>query len=588
MAATPLDPITLAVVKGGLEQIAEEMDLTLKRTAFSPTISEGHDRANGFYHPQTGEVIVQGVTGLPIFIGIMQFTTQAVIQEVQRRGTQPGDVFLVNDPYAGGTHLMDVRMVKPFYYRDALFVYMANTGHWPDMGGSVPGGFGTKTTEVYQEGLRIPPVKLYDAGTLNEDVLTILLANIRVAEERYGDLKAHLAAFNVGEKRLTQLLDKYGPETVRACMAELDRRSEQQMRAYIAEIPDGTYTYTDYLDSDGVENEPLRLTVDLTVRGNEVDLDFSHSSPPCRGPMNSVISTTKSACYIAFKHTFPDVPVNAGCFRPMHIHVPTSTFLHASLPRPVAGCAAEVSQRIIDVVLGALAQAMPERMSAGMFGTVNNLTIGGTDSARGPYVMYMFNGGGYGGFNGGDGLTYGSGTISVSKTQPLEVFEQRYPVRIRRFALREESAGAGKHRGGFGAIIETEFLQGEATASFLGDRGRFAPCGMLEGTEGARCQVTIFQNGQTYIPEHLTKDDNVRLHPGDVIQLQTPGGGGYGNPLERDIALVVRDVQREYISQETARQVYGVVFKDNAAAVDLDATQALRHLRLPENEDMNS
>lgn len=588
MAATPLDPITLAVVKGGLEQIAEEMDLTLKRTAFSPTISEGHDRANGFYHPQTGEVIVQGVTGLPIFIGIMQFTTQAVIQEVQRRGTQPGDVFLVNDPYAGGTHLMDVRMVKPFYYCDALFVYMANTGHWPDMGGSVPGGFGTKTTEVYQEGLRIPPVKLYDAGTLNEDVLTILLANIRVAEERYGDLKAHLAAFNVGEKRLTQLLDKYGPETVHACMAELDRRSEQQMRAYIAEIPDGTYTYTDYLDSDGVDNEPLRLTVDLTVRGNEVDLDFSHSSPPCRGPMNSVISTTKSACYIAFKHTFPDVPVNAGCFRPLHIHVPTSTFLHASLPRPVAGCAAEVSQRIIDVVLGALAQAMPERMSAGMFGTVNNLTIGGIDSARGPYVMYMFNGGGYGGFNGGDGLTYGSGTISVSKTQPLEVFEQRYPVRIRRFALRQESAGAGKHRGGFGAIIETEFLQGEATASFLGDRGRFAPSGMLEGTEGARCQVTIFQNGQTYVPEHLTKDDNVRLHPGDVIQLQTPGGGGYGNPLERDIALVVRDVQREYISQETARQVYGVVFKDNAAEVDLDATQALRHLRLPGNADMHS
>ena len=415
MAVAPLDPITLAVVKGGLEQVAEKMDLTLKRAAFSPTISEGHDHANGFYHPQTGEVIVQGVTGLPIFIGIMQFTTQAVIQEVERRGTQPGDVFLVNDPYSGGTHLMDVRMVQPFYYHGDLFVYMANTGHWPDMGGSVPGGFGSKTAETPQEGLRIPPVKLYDAGELNEDVLTILLANIRVAEEEYGDLKAHLAAFNVGEKRLTQLLDKYGPEAVRACMAELDRRSEQHMRACIAEIPDGTYTCTDYLDSDGVENVPLQLTVDLTVRSSDVYLDFSRSSPPCRGPMNSVIGTTKSACYIAFKHTFPDVPVHAGCFRPIHINVPHSTFLHASLPRPVAGCAAEVSQRIIDVVMGALAQAMPERMSAGIFGTVNNLTIGGIDAERGPYVMYMFNGGGYGGFKGGDGLTYGSGTISVSR-----------------------------------------------------------------------------------------------------------------------------------------------------------------------------
>ena len=581
MSSTSIDPITLAVVKGGLEQIAEEMDLTLKRAAFSPTISEGHDRANGFYHPQTGEVIVQGITGLPIFIGIMQFTTQAIIKEVGRRGINPGDIFLVNDPYSGGTHLMDVRMVKPFFYRGALFCYMANTGHWPDMGGSVPGGFGTKTTEVYQEGLRIPPVKLYEAGKLNEDVLTILLANIRVAEERYGDLQAHLAAFTVGERRLTHLLDKYGPDEVQACMAELDRRSEQQMRDAIAGIPDGTYTYTDYLDSDGVENTPLHLTVEMTVQGSEVTLDFSKSSPPCRGPMNSVIGTTTSACYIAFKHTFPDVPVNAGCFRPLHIHVPTSTFLHASLPRPVAGCAAEVSQRIIDVVLGALAQAMPERMSAGMFGTVNNLAIGGVDAERGAYVMYMFNGGGYGGFRGGDGLTYGCGTISVSKTQPLEVFEQRYPVRIRRFALREESGGVGQYRGGFGAIIETEFTQGEATASFIGDRGRFAPRGMLEGHDGATCKVTIFQGDRTYIPEHLTKDDNVRLHPGDVIQLQTPGGGGYGNPLQRDLALVARDVQREYMSRDTARQLYGVIFKDDSLEVDIPATQALRHQRLP-------
>lgn len=588
MSSASIDPITLAVVKGSLEQIAEEMDLTLKRAAFSPTISEGHDRANGFYHPQTGDVIVQGITGLPVFIGIMQFTTQAVIKEVGRRGINPGDVFLINDPYSGGTHLMDVRMVKPFFYHDDLFCYMANTGHWPDMGGSVPGGFGTKTTEVYQEGLRIPPVKLYNAGELNEDVLIILLANIRVAEERYGDLKAHLAAFNVGEKRLTHLLDKYGPDTVRACMAELDQRSEQQMRAYISDIPDGTYTYTDYLDSDGVENEPLRLTVDMTVQGGEVYLDFSKSSPPCRGPMNSVIGTTKSACYIAFKHTFPDVPVNAGCFRPIHIHVPTETFLHASLPRPVAGCAAEVSQRIIDVVMGALTQAMPERMSAGIFGTVNNLTIGGIDAERGPYVMYMFNGGGYGGFRGGDGLTYGCGTISVSKTQPLEVFEQRYPVRIRRFALRQGSGGAGQYRGGFGAIIETEFVQGEATASFIGDRGRFAPPGVRQGADGAMCQVKIFQGEQTYIPEHLTKDDNVRLRPGDVIQLQTPGGGGYGNPLERDIALVMRDVQCEYISRDDAQQLYGVVFKDASLEVDLAATRELRRLRLSSKDNAES
>lgn len=582
MGTGTLDPITLAVVKGGLEQIAEEMDLTLKRAAFSPTISEGHDRANGFYDAQNGDVIVQGFTGLPIFIGIMQFTTQAVIQVVQRRGVQPEDVFLVNDPYSGGTHLMDVRMVKPFYYRGELFCYMANTGHWPDMGGSVPGGFGTKTTEVYQEGLRIPPVKLYEAGKLNEDILTILLANIRVAEERYGDLQAHLAAFRVGERRLTHLLDKYGPATVRACIAELYDRAEQQMRACIADIPDGTYTYTDYLDSDGVVNEPLRIELQLTVDGSDIHLDFSNSSSPCRGPMNSVIGTTKSACYIALKHTFPDVPLNAGCFRPIHIEAPTSTFLNAALPRPVAGCAAEVSQRLIDVVMGALGQAMPEHLSAGVVGTVNNLTIGGTDPERGPYVMYMFNGGGYGGFKGGDGLTYGCGTVSVSKTQPLEVFEQRYPVRIRRFALREESGGAGQYRGGFGAIIETEFLQGEGTASFIGDRGRFGPRGLYEGSDGARCRVSIVQNGETYVPEHLTKDDNVHLQAGDMIRQETPGGGGYGNPLEREIERVVQDVRLGYISRQNARQVYGVVLHETSFEVDEDATQALRRMRLPE------
>jgi N-methylhydantoinase B len=250
----------------------------------------------------------------------------------------------------------------------------------------------------------------------------------------------------------------------------------------------------------------------------------------------------------------------------------------------VAGCAAEVSQRIIDVVLGALAQAMPERMSAGIFGTVNNLTIGGIDADRGPYIMYMFNGGGYGGFKGGDGLTYGCGTISVSKTQPFEVFEQRYPVRIRQFALRQESGGAGQYRGGFGAIIETEFLQGEATASFIGDRGRFAPRGMLEGSDGAVCKVSINQGGHSYVPEHLTKDDNIRLHPGDLIRLETPGGGGYGNPLQRDIDHVVCDVRHEYIARETARQVYGVVFKDGSLEVDMEATQALRRLRLGNGE----
>lgn len=584
MSSPQIDSITMAVVRGALEQLADEMDLTLLRAAFSPTISEADDRANGFYHPQTGEVIVQGTLGLPLFIGVMQFTVQAVIEKFRSQGVKPGDIFIVNDPYSGGTHLMDVRLVKPFFYQDNIFLYMANAGHWPDIGGSTPGGFSTKSTEIYQEGLRLPPIKLFREGKLNEDVLTIIMSNIRVPEERTGDLMAQLAALNVGERGLERLLDKYGPETIQVFFQEFDQRSEQQMRSHIAGIPQGTYTYTDYIDSDGIENKPLHVTVDVTVKGSEVTLDFSKSSPPCKGPLNCVISTTKTACYIAFKHMFPDVPINGGCLRPIHILVPKTTFLNATLPQPVAGSAAEVSQRVVDVVMGALAQAMPEHLSAGAFSTSNNVSLGGIDAERGPYVMYLFNGGGYGGSLGEDGLTHGCNLVATARTPPIEVIEQRYPVLFRKWGVREESAGAGQYRGGFGAVVEVEFLRGEGTVSFLGDRGRFAPRGLLGGSDGSMGKTVIFSGDRIYVPEHISKDSNVRVQPGDVIQLQTPGGGGYGPPLRRDIHLVARDVQQGYISPESAYQVYGVIFKQNSLEVDTAATQELRRRRLESYE----
>jgi N-methylhydantoinase B len=299
--------------------------------------------------------------------------------------------------------------------------------------------------------------------------------------------------------------------------------------------------------------------------------------------MNSVIATTVSACYIAIWHIFPDVPVNAGAFQPFSFHLPKSTFLNAALPRPVAGWAAEVSQRVVDVVFGAMGKAIPDRLFGTPFGTVNNVTIGGTDELRGAYVMYMFNGGGYGGSKDLDGLTYGAPTISISKTQPYEVFEQRYPVLFRQFAIRENSGGPGTHRGGFGAVIELELSRGEAMASFIGDRGRFGPPGMLGGGPGAKCEVRIFCQGKRYVPPHLTKDERVllrgrvSLQKGDVVQLHTPGGGGCGDPLGRDPTLVLQDVQRGYISRRVARQEYGVVVR--GGNVDWAATEALRAAR---------
>lgn len=575
-----VDPLTLAVVRGGLEQIAEEMDLTMQRTAFSPVISEANDFANGIYEAGTGEVVAQGRWGLALFIGVMQFTTQAVLKEICKAEMEDGDVFFVNDPYSGGTHLMDVGMVKPFFYEGELFVFLANRGHWPDIGGMVPGGFASSTTEIFQEGLRIPPVKLYSRGELNEGLLRLVLANVRVPSERRGDIQAHLAAFEVGERQLKKLLDRYGRETVRMCMAELKVRSEQQMRSYLEEISDGTYEYTDYMDNDGIERTPLQINLKMTISGSNVHLDFSDSSPPCRGPMNSVISAATSACYLGFRHIFPEIPINAGCFKPLSIHIPKTTFLNAQHPSPVAGGSSEVPQRVGDVVMGALEKATPQRGAAGIFGTVTNQSIGGSTAELGPYVMYMFNGGGYGGHPEGDGMTYGSPIISVARSQPIELYEQRYPVRIRKFAIREESAGAGRHRGGFGAIMETEFVRGEGKASVLGDRGEFGPRGLHGGKDGDLCKIEFILDNQVYVPPHGIKVSGITLKPGDLIRLHTPGGGGYGDPLERNPFLVAEDVRRQYISLETASDVYGVLFRKNMLEVDEEKTivrrQALR------------
>ncbi|MBI4636966.1 MAG: hydantoinase B/oxoprolinase family protein, partial [Candidatus Rokubacteria bacterium] len=573
-----IDPVTLVVGQHGLPQVASEMDLTFQRAAFSPVISEAFDRSDGIYHRETGEVIAQGELGLPIFVGVMQFTTQAVIRHT--RDFHAGDIFIVNDPYFGGTHLMDVKMVKPFFYRGHLWAFLSNTGHWPDTGGSVPGGFSARATEVQQEGLRLPPVKLFREGAMQEDILAIILSNIRVPEERIGDIKAQVAALAVGERRLGALLDRHGAPTVSACIAELRARSEQMMRAHIAKIPDGVYRSEAFVDSDGIDPEPLAIR--LTVRKEKTDLtfDFSESSPPCRGPLNSVIATTKAAVYLAIKHIFPDVPINAGCFEPLRIIEPEGTFLYARYPRPVSGCAAEVSSRIAESVFAALARAIPDRLFAAPAGTSGNLTIGGYDPGKERhYIMYFFSGGGYGGSFEGDGLTNGCSTIGISKTQPVEVLEQRYPLLFERYAIREGSGGAGAARGGFGVDYRVRMRRGEALLSFLMDHGRFGPPGLLRGADGARNEVVVTRGGVEYHSPHWSKDEDLRLVADDEIQVRTPGGGGYGDPLRRDPELTARDVRRGYYTAAEVERDYGVIVMGDPPRLDRAATEALRRRR---------
>lgn len=550
-----VDPITLSVLQSGLMQVCNEMDLAFVRSAFSPVIAEALDRSDGIYDARTGALIAQGELGLPVFVGTMQFTVQAVIERVERLGIalHPGDVFIVNDPYLGGTHLMDVKFVQPFFRSGRLWCWLANTGHWPDTGGMVPGGFSANATEVEQEGLRLPPVKLYKKGVLDEEILAIILSNIRIADQRIGDIKAQRAALATGEKRLAALLDRYGDATVESAIDELRQRAARQMRERIATIPDGVHEGEAWVDSDGVSFEPLRIAMRITKTGGRdverasLTFDMSGSSPPCKGPMNSVIATTRSSIYLAMKHVFPEVAINAGTFEPLHVVDPEGTFLYARYPRPVSGCAAEVSQRIAEAVFTALGQAIPEELFGAPAGTSGNLGVGGFDPEKNrAYVMYVISGGGYGGSAAGDGISNGCSTIGISKTTPIEIMEQLYPVLFERYALHEGSGGAGEHRGGLGVHYRIRLRRGEARVSMVMDHGRSGPPGALGGQAGGVNVVRIERDGEAYVPPHLSKDQDIEIRAGDVIDVATPGGGGYGDPAARPAEAVARDVALGY------------------------------------------
>ena len=328
-----IDPVTLAVVRGAFEQVAEEMDTVLAASAISPVIADAWDRASGVFHPRTGEVIAQGTTGLPIFIVVMQHTVQHVLAAHPPETMKDGDVYVVNDPYRGGTHVMDVKFVRPFFQDGKLKAIVANTGHWPDVGGMTPGGFTPVSTDVYQEGLRLPPVRIVKEGVVNQELIDVMMLNMRVASDRYGDLVAQLNALDLGCKRLDEVFRKWGDEILFGCIDELKARSEHLMRGHIEAIPDGTYHFFDEMDSDGVDEGRLRLDLKLTVKGSEITFDLSGSSPETRGPFNSPISSTMTALMIGMKHVFWDVPINAGCFEPFHYIIPEGCMLNPRPPR---------------------------------------------------------------------------------------------------------------------------------------------------------------------------------------------------------------------------------------------------------------
>lgn len=554
-----IDAVTLAVLKGRLEQIADEMDATLYRSAFNPIIAEAHDACHGIYDAKSGDTLIQGKSGLPIFVGAMSFAVRLAQRVAEERGgMREGDTWLFNDPYEGGTHANDFKLVRPFFREGKLFCFLASAAHWHDVGGAVPGNYNPQATECWQEAVQIPPVRIVKARELDQDVLAILTANTRLPNSLWGDLNAQLAALDLGEKRLTGLLDEFTGPVIDFAMQELRRRACVLMRSEITNIPDGTYTYEDYLDNDGVNDQPLLINLQMKVLGDKLTLDFSKTAPACAGPVNISMATSVAACYVALKHLFPNVPANAGVLDAVEFVIPNGLVISASKPKPVGGYT-ETILRMIDVIFGAASLANPNLSMAHAYGTINALSIAGlrSDEARKGqrWVMFSFFGGGHGAHSSGDGLNHGNAPISTATIPPLEILEAAYPVRFTQWALRDNSGGAGEHKGGMGAVYEIELLEESAEAFIFGERGKFPPKGIVGGGNGMLNVFEYENNGQFLKPPMISKMQGIKLKKGEKVRLSTPGGGGWGDPSKRSKSL--RDQDAEQTLHASSQQVGG-------------------------------
>lgn len=585
------DPVTVAVVKGALESICDEMDKHLIHAALSPIIAETNDCAHGVYHPESGETIAQGRFGLPVFMANMQFTVQTIIDHARKKdGFRPGDVWIMNDPYLGGTHLNDVNIVVPVFFDGALFAIMANTGHWMDIGGSNPGGWVPEATEIHQEGLLIPPTLLYDQGKINEPLVQMCTANVRLPDMIFGDLTAMSNALKMGEDRIQPIIDRYGVETVQACLDEMIARSERLMRSHIEEIPDGTYSCVDHLDNDGIEDKAREFHLELTVDGSDIHMDFSGTSPAAKGPVNLSRNTTISTAYVALKHIFPDVPVNGGTFRPVDFKIPAGSVISAEYPNPVSGYL-EVVGKVLDLIFGALAPAIPDKVPAPSFGTTGVVTVGGHHPHRDAYFVGVFPyPGGYGGHADGDGLVHGNTPQSMANFMSLEVSEHRYPLRFDYFAVREDSGGAGEHRGGCGTTYGFTAWS-EMVTSVLGDRVDHKPFGVVGGGSAAPNEVRFRTKGEEWVPPMRSKFNQLTLQAGDSVMASSPGGGGFGDPLDRPLYRVEEDLNLGFISRESAERDYGAVIGEVTTigdrpryTIDEEASQQERERRRAERQ----
>lgn len=552
-----IDPTTLAVVRGYLEEVVDEMDLVQVKAAFSPIVSEMKDRANGLFQVATGETVAQGHWGSPIFITTMQHAVQSVTKwmDETRQSWEPGDAYLTNDPYTGGTHLQDAKLVAPLFWESEPVLLLANTGHWMDVGAAQAGAFGPTCRTIYEEGVRLPPMRLVRGDEFVPEMLELIRVNNRLPDLQEGDLRSQYNALMVGRRRLESMMERYGLETVMRCVVELDRRSEQQMLYRIAQIPDGTYQASDEMDNDGVTDRPLHLELTVRVDGSRMVFDFTGTGPACEGPMNLTAPTTVTACYTGLKHLFSEIPINAGCFRPVEVLIPPDSLLDARPPHAVGGYA-DVSARVVGLVSQALVQAVPREAPATCFETGGVAVVSGDRPDGSLFVAAFPYGGGYGGSFGMDGLVNGTSVVGMASFPSLEMSEHDAPIHWNRFALREGSGGAGKWAGGCGNIYDFS-VDVPVLLSVLGDQTLVPPSGVLGGEPGAPNAVSFTVDGADGQSDLGVKVAQIQLQAGDRVCLESPGGGGYGSPTEREGSAITHDVLLGYLSSTEAAERYG-------------------------------
>lgn len=537
------DPILLEVFKNRFASIAEEMGVVLRRTSYSPNIKERLDFSCALFDAE-GRMIAQAAH-IPVHLGAMPVSVATAIKRVN---FAPGDVVILNDPFHGGSHLPDITMVAPVFYpapgqteeqggtapasppqeernRGGVFGFVASRAHHADVGGMSPGSM-PLSQELFQEGLIIPPLKLVERDRLNEGLMTLLLANVRTPEERAGDLRAQMAANRKGVDRFIEVVNRYGETQVRRYMAGLLEYAERMTRRLIAGLPDGEYHFRDFMDNDGIDPEPVEIAVTVTINGDEAVVDFSGSAPQVKGSINTVYAVTLSAVLYVFRALIGlDIPANSGCLAPITVIAPEGTVVNARSPAAVAGGNVETSQRIVDVLLGALAQAGPERVPAAAQGTMNNVMIGGWDPERKrPYTYYETIGGGMGAGPKSPGADAIQCHMTNTLNTPVEALEYAYPFRVRRYEIRRGSGGSGRQRGGDGIRRELELLY-QARVTLLTERRRFSPYGLAGGGSGRPgCNLLIRAGEVLELPGKTMQP----LQAGDVLRIETPGGGGYG------------------------------------------------------------